>query len=281
MRRGEPGWGELEAPRPGHVRRLSRDELEGQGAAFADRQKVTRTAFLTGRTSRMPIEVKRMKDEKLAELYIQVVEEMRDRATTQAKDPFAVIGGHEAAKRAIVVAAAGKHSILFVGPTGCGKTMLGAAAARVGVVSWGLRPCPCGFFTHPSIRCRCARSQINLWWLARKHSEASIGMDMLVDVPPVPQAVIDAKQSGADLASVQHQLSGVGPKPTWDDAADETARALIEQAIRERGLPPGVVSTTKRIAETIAALARESSILALHAIEALAYRPSLDRILRG
>ena len=37
---------------------------------------------------------------------------------------FHEISGHETAKRALTIAAAGKHNLLMVGPPGCGKTML-------------------------------------------------------------------------------------------------------------------------------------------------------------
>ncbi|MBT4990033.1 MAG: YifB family Mg chelatase-like AAA ATPase [Rickettsiales bacterium] len=37
---------------------------------------------------------------------------------------FSEISGHEIAKRALTIAASGKHNLLMIGPPGCGKTML-------------------------------------------------------------------------------------------------------------------------------------------------------------
>ena len=74
-------------------------------------------------------------DTKLAAVHRQVSNEIERRAriATSGHDAAAIIFGNEMAKRAVVVAAAGNHSLLLVGPPNCGKTMMRAAALELGL----------------------------------------------------------------------------------------------------------------------------------------------------
>ena len=73
-------------------------------------------------------------DSKLAALHHQASNEIarRAKAAVNGHDAATIIRGNEMAKRAVLVAAAGNHSILLVGPPNCGKTMLRALALDLG-----------------------------------------------------------------------------------------------------------------------------------------------------
>ncbi len=95
-------------------------------------------------------------DTKLAALHRQAINEIarRSKAAANGHDAASIIRGNEMAKRALVVAAAGNHSILFVGPPNCGKTMLRAVALELGLgTTFEIWPCPCGYRNDPRRAC--------------------------------------------------------------------------------------------------------------------------------
>ena len=61
-----------------------------------------------------------LSDTKLADVHRQVTNELERRAriVTSGHDAAAIIFGNEMAKRTVVVAAAGNHSLLLIGPLG-------------------------------------------------------------------------------------------------------------------------------------------------------------------
>ena len=75
----------------------------------------------------------KMNDTQLADLKQSLANEIRRRTqmAVNGHDAATVIWGNELAKRALQIAAAGKHSILFVGPSNSGKTMLRAVALEL------------------------------------------------------------------------------------------------------------------------------------------------------
>ena len=92
-----------------------------------------------------------------------------------------MIHGNEMAKRALVVAAAGNHSILFHGPPNCGKTMLRAVALELGLGNtFEARPCPRGYWNDLRRSCDCTDGRIE------KHRRKFPTVDITIEVAVRP-----------------------------------------------------------------------------------------------
>jgi magnesium chelatase family protein len=213
-----------------------------------------------------------MSDEKLSVLWATVQGEVRRRVHVDAPDPFIVIKGQESAKRAVIVAAVQNHSILFVGPHGVGKTMLRAAAERVGVVIHEVIPCPCGYFTDPCAPCKCNARMIDRHF--KKHiATLWRACDIILQVPPVPSREMLSTRNGTSLADVQEQVSrGRAHKIPVKETADDCSLRLLKQAMTELSLGERV-DTIWSIAGSIAALAGSTVLRSDHVCEAIMYQP--------
>jgi predicted ATPase with chaperone activity len=87
--------------------------------------------------------------------------EVERRTLEAASDSGAVIKGLECAKRALVVAATGGHSICFYCTKHSGKTMLRALGLKLGhKLTFEARTCPCGNYNDPRLTCRCSEAKV-------------------------------------------------------------------------------------------------------------------------
>ena len=213
-----------------------------------------------------------MTDVRLRSLFCEATEEIRRRAIADVEDPFVVIKGQETAKRAVIVAAAGGHSILFVGPPGSGKSMFCAAAAKVGVTAFELRSCPCGNFNDPRLPCKCTAHQIDRYWRAKARADVLASVDMMMTLTLPPARELESRQFGTTLAQVQDQLERKGKRPSFDDTADETIRTLLCVATDDYGLSPALVAKAKSTAESIAAVMQDDRVRPEHIAESFFYR---------
>ena len=205
-------------------------------------------------------------DSKLATLHRHAAAEIarRAKATTNGYDAANIIRGNECAKRALLVAAAGSHSILFVGPPNCGKTMLRAVALELGLGNtFEARPCPCGYHGSPIRACDCSCAKIErcraAWPVA----------DITIEVVQPPQRELNGRP-GTGVAEMKAQVASMTSHT--DQTLDQDSANLLKCACAEYGIDPDSRNRIIAIARTIANLDRSERIGPAHTCEAINYR---------
>jgi predicted ATPase with chaperone activity len=205
-------------------------------------------------------------DNKLATLHRQAAAEIarRAKATTNGHDAATIICGNECAKRAVLVAAAGSHSILFIGPPNCGKTMLRAVALELGLGNtFEARPCPCGYHGSPIRACNCSNSKID------KSLAAWPVADITVEVVQPPQRELNGRP-GTGVAEMKTQIAYMSSHT--DLTLDEHSANPLKCACVELGIDPDARTRIIAIARTIANLDNSERIGPSHTCEAINYR---------
>jgi magnesium chelatase family protein len=160
-----------------------------------------------------------------------------------------------------------------------------------------MNPCPCGYFTDPRKPCKCSAPQIDRY-LARISGPLLERIDIHIEVPAVPIAALRDLQPGTDSATMRAQVGralaaqrarfGEGSTKTngrmtsreirKHAAVDAEGERLLRQAVSELGLSARAHDKVLRVARTIADLAGEERVSAMHLSEAIQYR-RLDRSL--
>ncbi len=160
-----------------------------------------------------------------------------------------------------------------------------------------MNPCPCGYFTDPRKPCKCSAPQIDRY-LARISGPLLERIDIHVEVPPVPISALRDIRTGTDSATMRAQVERAlvvqrarfGQDNTTRNgsmtsrqlrkhaAIDADGERLLRQAVSELGLSARAHDKVLRVARTIADLAGEERVSAVHLSEAIQYR-RLDRSL--
>jgi predicted ATPase with chaperone activity len=173
---------------------------------------------------------------------------------------FAEIRSQEAVKRALTIALAGNHSVVLIGPSGHGKTMLALAAK-------GIRPIEVDEITIDP------RDPERMQAL-----QQHVRHDIHIEVPAVPYRELTSNRPGTDSAHIRKQVETA---VEWsvkhkDLTLSDGVLLLGKQAYDELGLSARAFTTAIRIARTIANLDQSEHIAESHVAEAVQYR-LLDR----
>ena len=211
------------------------------------------------------ITVLRLSDENLNVLFTQVSTEIRRRTKAMGCDDLALIKSQEMGKRALIVAACGNHSILFYGPPNCGKTMLRAAALKLGYFpTFEARPCPCGYYGSARHACNCKTAAIE------KTIKTFPRVDITIEVPEPPERELRSTTPGTSTAdSLQYKENCAAFKSL---ALDQDCANLLKAGCVELGLDADQRERTILVARTIANIDRSENIHAHHICEAINYQ---------
>ena len=155
-----------------------------------------------------------------------------------------------------------------------------------------MNPCKCGWYGHPSGRCRCTEAEVKKY-LSRLSGPLLDRLDIFVEVAPLEfdelsqrdrsetsaqvKARVDAARA---LQTARQEETGVPCNARLDRrsleqfcALDESCQRLMKGAFDRMGLTARSYDRILRLARTIADLDGGGAITPVHLAEALQYRP--------
>jgi magnesium chelatase family protein len=153
-----------------------------------------------------------------------------------------------------------------------------------------MNPCPCGWLSHPSGKCRCTPDQV-----ARYRGKLSgpflDRIDLMLDVPAVSEAELATRGEGEPSAVVRERVLAArarqearqGKANARLSAAeveihatpDAAGAALLAQAMRQLGFSARGYHRLLKVARTLADLAGSDTVGAAQVAEAIQYRRGL------
>lgn len=156
-----------------------------------------------------------------------------------------------------------------------------------------MNPCKCGWYGHPSGRCRCTPAQVKRY-LGKLSGPLLDRIDLFAEVPPLEFEALSDRSPGESSAAIRarvtqaraRQSARFGPDgPTCNAAMGQEAlrrwcaldpegQALMKGAYEHMGLTARSYDRILRVARTIADLDGAAAILAHHLAEAIQYRES-------
>ena len=208
----------------------------------------------------------RLNSPELALLLRDVRCECLRRTKAETADSCTIIKGHEMAKRAILVAAAGNHSLLLVGSSGTGKTMLRAMAAELGLhETFEAWMCKCGGCGDMLRTCNCTPRQM----IAVRSKWPPC--EITIEAPHVAEREMHSNLRGTSIEDLRQQLQRRTSATSM--LLDESMKRLLANAVAELCFDGHVRESIIRVARTIANLDGSEAIGLPHLCEAINYRP--------
>lgn len=156
-----------------------------------------------------------------------------------------------------------------------------------------MNPCKCGWYGHPSGRCRCSASSVKKY-LGRLSGPLLDRIDLYAEVPPLEFEDLSDRSPGESSASIrarvaqarERQSRRFGPDGPACNAAmgqeelknycalDAAGQAIMKGAYEHMGLTARSYDRILRVARTIADLDGDETIAPHHLAEAIQYRES-------
>ena len=156
-----------------------------------------------------------------------------------------------------------------------------------------MNPCKCGWYGHPSGRCRCSSLEVEKY-LGKLSGPLLDRIDLYVEVPPLEYDELSRKSEGESSADIKRRVDaaravqagrfGKGGAECNAQmgqaelqaycALDETCQSIMKGAYERMGLTARSYDRILRVARTIADLDGAERIEPVHLAEAIQYRQS-------
>lgn len=150
-----------------------------------------------------------------------------------------------------------------------------------------MNPCPCGYLGHTNGRCRCTPGQVARY-CGRISGPLLDRIDLQIEVPAVPQEELVHKAQSESSGTIRERVAAARArqlerqgKPNFALSSREVDRyctpdargaTVLKQAIARLGLSARAYHRILKVARTIADLAQEKALSAVHVAEAIQYR---------